>query len=147
LPASYSPHTLDGDFTVDLLRIARILSALSIAMGAFAIVAPVSVADMFGLSFQQGTNIGFGEVGALYGGNFIGLGLIGLYATRESFEEGGLLIAAIGIVWLCIAGGRLLVMLTRMSEASSLMGWLSLVFEAGWGAAFVLAARSRTRLV
>jgi len=132
---------------MDLIRITRILSALSIAMGAVAIVAPVMVADMFGLSFQPGTNIGFGEVGALYGGNFIGLGLIGLYATRSNFEEGGLLIAAIGIVWLCIAGGRLLVMLTRMSDAGGAFGWLSFLIEAAWGAAFVLAARSRTRLV
>jgi len=132
---------------MDLIRITRILSALSIAMGAVAIVAPITVADMFGLSFQPGTSIGFGEVGALYGGNFIGLGLIGLYATRSTFEEGGLLIAAIGIVWLCIAGGRLLVMLTRMPEAGGAFGWLSVVIEAAWGAAFVLAARSRTRLV
>ena len=132
---------------MDLLRITRILRGLSIAMGLVAIVAPSMIADFFGLSFQPGTKIGFGEVGALYGGNFIGLGLVGLYATRSSFEEGGLLVAAIGIVWLCIAGGRLLVMLTRMSEAGGALGWLSFLFEAAWGATFVIAARSRTRLV
>ena len=132
---------------MDLVRITRILSAVSIAMGVVAIVAPNMIADFFGLSFQPGTYIGYGEVGALYGGNFIGLGLIGLYATRANFDEGGLLIAAIGIVWLCIAGGRLLVMLTRMSEATGALGWLSFLIEVAWGATFVLAARSRTRLV
>jgi len=132
---------------MDLVRITRILSAVSIAMGIAAIVAPTMIADFFGLSFQPGTYIGYGEVGALYGGNFIGLGLVGLWATRQRIEEGGLLIAAIGIVWLCIAGGRLVVMLTRMSDAGGALGWLSFLVEAAWGAVFVLAARTRTRLV
>jgi hypothetical protein len=132
---------------MDLQRVVRILSGVFVAMGLVAIAAPVSVADFFGLTFQQGTQIGYGEVGALYGGNFIGLGLVGLYATRERFDEGPLLVAAVGVVWLCIAGGRLLVMLTHMSEAASAFGWFSMLLEAAVGVVFVLAARSRTRIV
>jgi hypothetical protein len=132
---------------MDLQRIVRVLSAVFIVMGLGAIIAPVNVADLFGLTLQQGAPIGYGEIGALYGGNFIGLGLVGLYATRERFDEGPLLVAAIGVVWLCIAGGRLAVMLTRMSDASSLFGWLSVLVEAVVGILFVLAARSRTRIV
>ena len=130
-----------------LQHIVRVLSGVFVVMGLIAIAAPVTIADFFGLTFQQGTQIGFGEVGALYGGNFVGLGLIGLYASREQFDEGPLLIAAIGIVWLCMAGGRLAVMLVHTAEADSIFGWLSVLFEAAVGAVFVLAARSRTRIV
>ena len=63
---------------MDLQRLTRILSGVFVAMGLAAIAMPVAVADFFGLMFQQGTKIGFGEVGALYGGNFVGLGLVGL---------------------------------------------------------------------
>jgi hypothetical protein len=132
---------------MDLQRVVRILSAAFVLMGLAAIAAPVSVADLFGLTFQPGTHIAFGEIGALYGGNFVGLGLVGLYAARERIDEGPLLIAAIGVIWLCIAGGRLIVMLTHMAEAASAFGWLSVLFEAAVGAIFVLAARSRTRIV
>jgi hypothetical protein len=132
---------------MNLQHIVRVLSAVFIVTGLIAIAMPVTVADFFGLTFQEGTQIGFGEIGALYGGNFVGLGLIGLYASREHFDEGPLLIAAIGIVWLCIAGGRLAVMLTHMAEADSIFGWLSVLFEAAVGTVFVLAARSRTRIV
>jgi hypothetical protein len=132
---------------MDLQRAVRILSAAFVLMGLAAIAAPVSVADLFGLTFQQGTEIGYGEIGALYGGNFVGLGLIGLYATRSQFDEGPLLVAAIGVVWLCIAAGRLVVMFTHMAVAASAFGWLSVLFEAAVGAVFVLAARSRSRIL
>jgi hypothetical protein len=132
---------------MDSVRIARILSAASVLMGLVAIATPVTVADVFGLTFEPGSKIGYGEVGALYGGNFIGLGLIGLYATRDTFAEAPLLIGAVGVVWLCIAAGRLAVMLTRVADASSAMGWASLAFEAAWGAVFLIAARARTRIV
>ena len=131
---------------MNLVRIAKILSGVFVAMGAAAIVAPATVADMFGFDIQRASGLGFGEIGALYGGNFIGLGLVGLWATRESRDEGPLLVAAIGIVWLCIAGGRLLVMVTRPGDASSWFGWFSFLLEAAVGAVFLLAARSSGRL-
>lgn len=132
---------------MDWIRATRVLSALSIAAGLLAIAAPQMVADLFGFEIQQSSGLGFGEIGALYGGNFIGLGLVGLYAARDSVDEGPLLIAAIGVVWLCIAGGRMAVMLTRPQQAWSWLGVLSFVFEAAVGGAFLLGARSRSRLL
>jgi hypothetical protein len=131
---------------MDFLRATRVLSALSVAIGALAIVTPATVADLFGFDIQQASGLGFGEIGAVYGGNFIGLGLVGLYATREQVDEGPMLTAAIGVVWLCIAAGRMLVMATRPQVAWTWFGLLSFVVEAGVGAVFLLGARSGSRL-
>jgi hypothetical protein len=132
---------------MDFLRATRVLSALFIATGLLAIAAPSTVADIFGFDIQQASGLGYGEIGALYGGNFIGLGIVGLWAVREKMEEGPLLIAAIGVVWLCIAGGRMLVMLTRPQVAWTWFGVLSFVIEAAVGGVFLLGARSGSRVL
>jgi len=131
---------------MDFVRATRVLSGVFIAMGALAIVLPAMVADIFGFDIQQASGLGYGEIGALYGGNFIGLGLVGLYASREKVDEGPLLIAAIGVVWLCIAGGRMLVMLTRPQIAWTWFGVVSFVIELAVGGVFLLGARSEARL-
>ena len=125
-----------------LYHAARGISAVSIAIGIMAILFPNSVADFFGLVIEPGQAVGWGEIGALYGGNFIGLGLVGVYATRRGLAEGPLLLAAIGVVWVSIAGGRLLVMLIRASQASSPFGWASFVVEVAVGLCFLAAART-----
>ena len=130
---------------MDFVRATRVLSVVFIAMGALAIAAPANVADMFGFDIQQASGLGFGEIGALYGGNFIGLGLIGLYASREGADEGPILTAAVGVVCLCIAAGRMLVMATRPQLAWTWFGVLSFVIEAGVGGVFLLGARSGSR--
>ena len=131
---------------MDFVRVTRVLSALFIAMGALAIATPANVADMFGFDIQQASGLGFGEIGALYGGNFIGLGLVGLYASRERVEEGPMLTASVGVVWLCIAAGRMLVMVTRPQAAWTWFGVFSFVVEAAVGAVFLLGARSGSRV-
>jgi len=132
---------------MDFLRATRVLSAVFIVMGLLAIAAPLTVADIFGFDFERASGLAYGEIGALYGGNFIGLGIVGLWATREKIEEGALLIGAIGVVWLCIAGGRMLVMLTRPQLAWTWFGVASFVIEAAVGAVFLLGARSSSRLL
>ena len=130
---------------MNLVHVSRVVSGITIALGLVAIVAPATIADFFGFDMQPATKLGLGEIGALYGGNFIGLGLVGLYAARENFDEGPILIAALGMVWLCIAGGRLVVMLTRAAEASSLLGWFSFLLEAAVGILYVLHSRTASR--
>ena len=130
---------------MDFMRATRVLAGLFIAMGLLAIAMPSAVADVLGFDIQQASGLGFGEIGAVYGGNFIGLGLVTLYATRENVDEGPLLIAAVGVVWLCIAGGRMAVMLTRAQAAWTWFGVLSFAVEAAIGAVLLLGARSGSR--
>ena len=130
---------------MNALRVSPVVVLAAAALGLVAVVAPAMIADFFGFDLQPATKLGLGEVGALYGGNFIGLGLVGLYAARENFDEGPMLIAALGMIWLCIAGGRMLVMLTRAAEASSMLGWLSFLLEAAVGLVYVLHSRTASR--
>jgi hypothetical protein len=132
---------------MDFLRATRVLSALFVVMGLLAIASPATLAPFVGFDFLQANRVGYGEVGALYGGNFIGLGLIGLWATRENVDEGPLLVAAVGVVWLCIAGGRMLVMATRPQLAWTWLGVIFFVIEAAIGGVFLLGARSGSRLL
>ena len=86
----------------------RILSLLSLGGGLLAISMPALVADTVGLAFEVGaTGTGYAEIGALYGGNFVALGLVGLWAARAAAVSGPQIVVAIGVVWLGIAGGRL----------------------------------------
>lgn len=128
--------------TYSLSHLVRVVSALSIAAGLLAVIAPGSVADFFGLEIVQEQALGWGEIGALYGGCFVALGGLGLYGARTSYADGPILLTAIGVIWLGIASGRIAVMLTRGAEASSVFGWLSFVVEIAIGVVFVLAARS-----
>ena len=130
---------------MDFLRATRILSTIFIAMGLAAIAMPAAVADLFGFDIQQASGLGFGEIGALYGGVFIGLGLIGLYGSREQLDEGPMLIASVGVIWLCIAAGRMLVMLTRPQVAWTWFGLVSFGVEATVGAVFLLGARAGSK--
>lgn len=126
---------------MNLNRVVRVISLVSIIAGIGAVVAPASVADFFGLSLEPGQKLGWGEIGALYGGNFFGLGLVGLYAMRPGLPEGPILLGALGVVWVSIGTGRLLVLLTRAAEAASPFGWLSFALEVAVGACFLVAAR------
>jgi hypothetical protein len=116
----------------------RALSVLSLLMGLAAIAAPIQIADFVGLTVEIGQSSGYGEIGALYGGNFIALGAIGLYAARRGVASGPALLAAIGTIWAAIAGGRLAVMLLR--SVGGVTGWVFLVSEIAVAAVFLLAA-------
>lgn len=111
--------------------LARTLSAISVAMGAFALVAPGTVAQVFGVSPVTGN--GYGEIGALYGGLFVAMGAIGLYGARSSVMYGPELLVAMGILWLGMAAGRATISLTA-PETPGLISWLSCAFELGFGA-------------
>ncbi|MFP6625544.1 MAG: DUF4345 family protein [Deltaproteobacteria bacterium] len=123
-------------------RVVRILSLLSLASGVAAIIQPQACADFVGLAFEVGNPSGYGEVGALYGGNFVALGLIGLYAARASVAAGPALLVAIGVVWLGIGGGRLLTILFTSPAPPGVMGWGFLAMELTLGVTFIICRRT-----
>ena len=120
----------------------RILSLLSFGGGLLAISMPAFVADTVGLAFEAGaTGTGYAEIGALYGGNFVALGLIGLWAARAAAVSGPQIVVAIGVVWLGIAGGRLATTLLVAAETQGPVGWGSLGVELFFGASLLVCGR------
>lgn len=126
---------------MDLTRIARIVSALSVLSGLLAIALPAQVADFAGFMLEPGSGLGYGEVGALYGGAFIALGALGIWGTRSGATEGRTLLAAVGAVWAGFAGGRLLVILVTSKAPAGATNWVFLVIEAAVAALFFVAGR------
>ena len=126
---------------MDMVRITRVISLLTVASGVAAIAMPKALADFVGLAFETGSASGYGEIGAVYGGNFIALGAIGLYAARATVAAGSALLTAVGVVWLSIASGRLAVILLTAVGPVGVMSWVWLAMETAAGLCFVVAAR------
>ncbi len=130
---------------MDLNRIARIVSVLSAVSGLLAIAMPGQVADFVGFIIEPGSGLGYGEIGAVYGGSFVALGVIGFIATRPGAAAGATLLTAIGAIWAGFAGGRLLVMVTTAKAPSGVTGWTFLVLEVLVAALFVIAGQTASR--
>ncbi len=130
---------------MDLNRIARVVSILSAVSGLLAIAVPGQVADFVGFVIEPGSGLGYGEIGAVYGGSFVALGVLGVWATRPGVSSGSVLLTAIGAVWAGFAGGRLLVMLLTAKAAAGVMGWTFLVLEALVAVLFVVAGQTASR--
>ncbi len=130
---------------MDLTRIVRVVSILSAVSGLLAIAMPGQVADFVGFIIEPGNGLGYGEIGAVYGGSFVALGVIGVWATRPALASGPALLTAIGAVWAGFAGGRLLVMLLTAKAPAGVIGWTFLILEALVAALFVVAGQATSR--
>ncbi len=88
----------------------RIVSLLSTAFGVFAMVSPQETAKFAELAIGSGS--GWSEIGALYGGASIAVGLIGFNAVRSKFHEGPVVLLNLSVFWFCLALGRIVVAFT-----------------------------------
>ena len=120
-----------------ITRAIRAISILTALFGLVALAVPQMVGDLVGLTVEVGNSNGYGEIGALYGGVSIALGLLGLWATLPGYPGGRQLLGAIGLTWSCVAVCRLLVMTVIKPESAGLIGWASFVLEAALGVVFV----------
>ena len=115
---------------MEATRLLRIVSAVLVGFGLFALAMPEAMADLANLTVMPGQGDGWGEIGALYGG-MVAMGGVALYAMRESFADRATVMGVLAVLWLGVAAGRLLVMLVTAPEPSGLMGWLNLGLELG----------------
>ncbi|MEE8311258.1 MAG: hypothetical protein V3R77_03310 [Candidatus Binatia bacterium] len=119
--------------------IVRAIRAISITTGLFgvaAVLAPKMTGDIVGLTVEVGNSNGYGEIGAMYGGVSIALGILGVWATLPGRTGGRSLLGAVGLLWGCIALCRLIVMTLIEPASAGLIGWASFLLEAGLAAVF-----------
>ena len=125
-----------------IVRAIRAISIVTILFGVVAVVAPQMVGDLVGLTIEVGNSNGYGEIGALYGGVSIALGLLGLWAMLPGYPGGQQLLGAIGLTWACLAVCRLLVMTVVKPQSAGFIGWGSFILEAGLAAVFIFLRTS-----
>lgn len=119
-----------------IVRAIRAISIITGLFGVVAVLAPKMVGDLVGLTVEVGNSNGYGEIGAMYGGASIALGILGLWATLPGRSGGRVLLGAVGLMWGSIALCRLIVMTLIEPDAGGLIGWASFLLEAGLAAVF-----------
>ncbi len=124
-----------------LVHTARTLALLLILFGLGALVTPATVADFAGLQIEPSNGNGFLEIGAAFGGVTIALGAIALYATFTANPAAGSLLAAMGIVFLAAAFGRLVVGSMSAPAPASFVGWLLVLLDAAIGVVFLVSSQ------
>jgi len=85
--------------------VARVVSLLTIAFGVFALARPEQMAHLANLQALNGD--GWSDIGALYGGMPIAIGVVGLRAARKSSTDGPVVLLGLGVLWFGVAAGRI----------------------------------------
>jgi len=120
------------------LRMATaIIGLFTLILGVLALFYPELVMTrVVGLAVDPSFSANFvrGEVRATYGGLFTVIGIYTVLSAMDPTANRGRLLF-IGLLWLGLAGGRLFGVV--VDGGPGIMGWISLLFEAGVGCVLV----------
>jgi hypothetical protein len=125
-----------------LAHAVRVISAVLLVSGVFALLMPSAAADLAGLQIELGSANGRVEIGAVYGGIPIALGLIGMYATISVSPSAGAMLATVGWIFATVVVARLVVAFFAGIDGLGLTGWLLLGFDIVAAGVFLLGSRA-----
>jgi len=126
----------------NLKHVVRVFAGILVVSGVFGLVMPGSVADFAGLIVEPSSTNGYVEIGAVYGGMTIALGAIALYSTLSYGAAASPMLAAVGLIFVGAAAGRLIVASLMGPGTLQIAGWLLLLFDAACAAVFLIGSRA-----
>jgi hypothetical protein len=117
------------------------IGAIVLLFGLGGLVYPDLVMSTLGYQVAPTATISFihGEVRALYGGVMLVAGVFTLLSAADPRANQGRLLL-IGAIWLGACGGRVFGIFADGNPG--MLGWLSVVFEAGMGGALIYASQA-----